>query len=378
LLPYKIYNDDRKPIGRWLRSQETYARMEAHKLATAPRGSMKIQDKLRCTGWAAPFAFIPFTLFVRGQIFDGWPGVAYVLQRFYAELLLALFVLENRVRPGAEGQYTARATAESPESVSVRSKVSDITPYILTWNEEANIGRCLDSLAWATQILVVDSGSSDRTLEICAKYPQVRVVQRPFDCHSAQANFGLSQITTPWVLSLDADYILTPEFQRALQDGAFPWEEDCIYYVPFRFCVFGWPMHGNVYPARGVFYALKGAHYDQDGHTQRISSAGKRAVMLPYAFLHDDRKSTARWLNSQEKYARLEAEKISVASTAGMKLPDRLRHAGWVAPLIVFPWALFFHGQILDGIPGLYYALQRVYAELLLALFILDKRLQRD
>jgi glycosyltransferase involved in cell wall biosynthesis len=259
-----------------------------------------------------------------------------------------------------------------------RPQLSDLTPFILAWNEEANIARCLDSLAWAAQILIVDSGSTDRTLEIAAKYPQVRVVQRPFDCHSNQGNFGLGQIRTSWVLSLDADYILTPEFQRALQEGAFAWEEDCIYYAPFRFCVFGRPLRGSLYPPRGVMYALKGAHYDQDGHTQRIAPAGKRAVMLPYAILHDDRKSTARWLSSQEKYARLEAEKLSAAPKEGLKIQDRLRLTGWIAPLIVAPYALFARGLILDGWPGMFYALQRMYAELLLALFLLEKRLRGD
>ena len=254
--------------------------------------------------------------------------------------------------------------------------IFDLTPFILTWNEEANLGRCLDSVAWASQILVLDSGSTDRTLEIAARYPQVRVVQRPFDAHAAQANFGLSQITTSWVLSLDADYVLTPELQRALREGGFPWEEDCVYFAPFRFCVYGRPLRGSLYPPRGVLYARKGAQYDQDGHTQRISTAGRRTILLSAAILHDDRKPLARWLHSQEKYAALEAEKLASAAPAGLPLQDRLRRTGWAAPLVIVPYALFARGLIFDGWHGIFYAFQRGYAELLLALFLLERRLR--
>jgi hypothetical protein len=257
------------------------------------------------------------------------------------------------------------------------SNLSELTPFILAWNEEDNLGRCLGSLTWAKQILVLDSGSTDRTLQIAAEFPQVRIVRRPFDSHAAQANYGLDRITTSWVLSLDADYVLTSEFQCALREGGFPWEEDCIYFAPFRLCVMGKPLRRSLYPPRGVLYARAGAHYDQDGHTQRISMAGRRPVMLPYSLLHDDRKPSSRWLLAQEKYARLEAEKLVRAAPRELTLPDRLRRTGWAAPLIILPYLLFIRGTIFDGWRGIFYAFQRSYAELLLALFLLEKKLQR-
>ena len=85
--------------------------------------------------------------------------------------------------------------------------LAEITPLILTWNEEANIGRTLEGLTWAARIVVVDSGSTDGTAALVARHPNAELVYREFDNHAAQWNFGLDQVDTPWVLALDADYV---------------------------------------------------------------------------------------------------------------------------------------------------------------------------
>src|SRR5437762_3277104 len=91
--------------------------------------------------------------------------------------------------------------------------LEQITPLILTYNEAPNIGRSLEKLRWAREIVVVDSFSNDETIEIVSRFPQARIFQRQFDNFASQCNFGLKEagINTEWVLSLDADYILTDE-----------------------------------------------------------------------------------------------------------------------------------------------------------------------
>ena len=254
-------------------------------------------------------------------------------------------------------------------------RLSDITPFILTYNEEANISRCLAGVAWASQILVVDSGSTDRTLDLIDHYPRARVVQRRFDSHAVQANFGLGLIKTPWVLSLDADYVLSPEFQAALQAGEFSADPICVYFASFRWCVQGRPLRSSIYPPRGVLFARAGALYEQDGHTQRLSLEGRRMVSVSPLIFHDDRKPLPRWLKSQQIYAALEAEKLETVPACHLGFADRLRRTGWAAPLIIVPYVLIARGLILDGRPGLLYALQRGYAELLLALHLWERRL---
>src|SRR4051812_41702318 len=86
-----------------------------------------------------------------------------------------------------------------------------ITPVLLTFNEEPNIARTLDRLAWAKDIVVVDSGSTDGTLAILEKFTNVRVFDRRFDSHANQWRFATeeTQIGTSWILRLDADYQVT-------------------------------------------------------------------------------------------------------------------------------------------------------------------------
>src|SRR5215470_1090591 len=91
--------------------------------------------------------------------------------------------------------------------------LDQITPLILTYNEAPNIVRALTGLSWAKEIVVLDSFSDDETAAIAKSFANVRVVQRAFDNHRNQWEFGLKEtgITTPWVLALDADYVVSSE-----------------------------------------------------------------------------------------------------------------------------------------------------------------------
>src|SRR5438876_66689 len=92
-----------------------------------------------------------------------------------------------------------------------------VTPLILTYNEAPNLRRTLEKLRWAPEILVVDSFSTDETVKIAKSFPQVRVIERQFDSHMNQWNYGLEQCNTPWVLALDADYVLDDQLVQELQ-----------------------------------------------------------------------------------------------------------------------------------------------------------------
>src|SRR5712691_910459 len=87
------------------------------------------------------------------------------------------------------------------------ASLKEITPVVLTFNEEANIGRTLESLRWATSVVVLDSGSADATEWSAKGFPNVAWHLRQFDKHLAQWEYGIHQtgITTDYVLALDAD-----------------------------------------------------------------------------------------------------------------------------------------------------------------------------
>src|ERR1700733_2145160 len=87
-----------------------------------------------------------------------------------------------------------------------------LTALILTKNEEPNLSRVLEKLTWLEKVVILDSFSTDATLEIAGSFRNVVIYQRKFDTFATQCNYGLSLITSEWVLSLDADYVLTDDF----------------------------------------------------------------------------------------------------------------------------------------------------------------------
>jgi glycosyltransferase involved in cell wall biosynthesis len=251
--------------------------------------------------------------------------------------------------------------------------LADITPVIITFNEEPNIRRCLEGLGWAEQILVVDSGSSDATLEICREFPHVRVLHRPFDSFARQCNYALSHVTTEWTLSFDADYIAGSEFAAVLRHA--PADSGVAgYRCAFRYCINGRRLRGTLYPPRVVLYRTALAQYEDDGHGHRVKINGA-VENLPAPLDHDDRKPLARWFRNQHTYAALEAGKLLSTPRARLDRIDRIRRAGWLAPLLVLPYCLILKRGILDGRQGWLYALQRLLAETILAMELLERRI---
>lgn len=92
-----------------------------------------------------------------------------------------------------------------------------VSVFIITYNEEKIIGKCLEKLSWADEILVVDSGSSDRTVEICERLG-AKVIYNKFENFGKQKQFALDQTKNNWVLSLDADEVLSDVLINELQN----------------------------------------------------------------------------------------------------------------------------------------------------------------
>lgn len=249
--------------------------------------------------------------------------------------------------------------------------LAEITPLILTYNEEANIRQTLKGVEWARQVVVVDSESTDRTAELVRDTANARLVARRFDSHTGQWNFGLAQISTPWVLTLDADYVCPASLADELRMLEPRWEA---YAAEFRYCIRGRPLRGTLYPPRVVLFRAERFRYRQDGHTQ-ILDVSDEVGQLKSAILHDDRKPLARWLESQTQYADLEVEKLLSKLPDKLNWKDRLRKKIVWAPVFTLFYCLFRKGLILDGWPGIYCTLQRVYAELLLSMKLLEAKL---
>ncbi len=239
-----------------------------------------------------------------------------------------------------------------------------ITPVVLTYNEAPNIARTLKRLAWANQVIVLDSLSTDNTKEICRGFSNVCFLERAFDTHAQQWNTAISHVDDGgWVLALDADYCLSDELIAELKSLS-----DLDSVVAFEICfiykINGHQLRGSLYPPVTALYKKSHAHYVQDGHTQRVvidGSVGK----LNNKIFHDDRKSPARWHHSQRNYASQEALKFKNTKFTDFRLIDKLRFFG-LGPLLVVPYTLFIKGVCLNGLPGLKYTYQRFIAEVYL------------
>ncbi len=252
--------------------------------------------------------------------------------------------------------------------------LDQITPLIITFDEAPNIGRVLEKLTWAQRIVVIDSGSTDGTLNILKGYPQVSVINRPFVEFAGQCNFGLTQVSTLWVLSLDADYELSDDLVAELRTLS-PGGQTAGYRARFVYRIFGRPLRGTLYPPRTVLYRKDLARYSNEGHGHQVTVNGE-VTELKNVIYHDDRKPLARWISSQQRYAREEANYLLGSSGAKLSRIDKIRAIGWPAPILVLFYTLFAKGCIFDGWPGWHYALQRLIFEVLTAIEVVDRRLR--
>lgn len=252
-----------------------------------------------------------------------------------------------------------------------------LTALVITYNEEANIKRTLDSLQWIYKVIVLDSGSVDSTINIASDYTNVSIFYRKFDTFAKQCNYGLkSLVSTPWVLSIDADYCVSNLLKDEITN-LFTSQTTLNRYIGFQcefvYCIGGYPLRATLLPPRVCLYRVDSAYYKDEGHGHRLVTTGKVGKLAGY-ILHDDRKSLSRWLVSQQKYMQNEANTLLSSSTPDLSLADKIRKNTILAPLLVFVYVYILKLGFLDGLPGFTYALQRVYAEILLLLFITDSK----
>jgi glycosyltransferase involved in cell wall biosynthesis len=250
--------------------------------------------------------------------------------------------------------------------------LDSITPVLLTFNESPNIGRTLARLAWAADIVVVDSGSTDDTLTILKSHPRVRLFHRHFDTHHAQWRYAMQEtgIRTPWALRLDADYQLSEAF-IAEMSGLSSANAAVAYKAGFDYAVFGRRLVASLYPPKPVLLRIGRFSISDEGHTEGWVVDGPVA-QLRARLTHDDWKPMREWAMAQARYMTREQEKLE-SKRVGLR--DWLRMHPPLMPLAVFFYCLFVKGLIFSGRPGLMYTLQRTIAEGILSLYILEKQL---
>jgi hypothetical protein len=264
-----------------------------------------------------------------------------------------------------------------------------VSTLILTFNEEKNISACLNALGWCNDVVVIDSGSTDRTVEI-ARTAGARVLTRSFDQFSGQRNFGLEHggLQHEWVLHLDADEVVTPAFVEQLAalnptPGIDAWR------VPSKTMMFGrWLRHAGMYPT----YQVRIGHRDrlrfmQVGHGQREDLAPERVGLFSEPYLHYNfSHGIRRWLEKHVKYAQDEAQLIleqrarGRGSAAGKDAVSKRRAMKamasrlplWLRPAARIAYLLIWRQGFRDGRAGFVYASMMATYEAMTAVFVYD------
>jgi glycosyltransferase involved in cell wall biosynthesis len=181
--------------------------------------------------------------------------------------------------------------------------------YILTYNEEIDLADCIESALLSDDIIVVDSFSSDRTIEIASRYP-VRVVQHEFISHGKQRTWMLESVPTKydWVYILEADERMTPElFAECV--AASQKEEAIGYYVAERVMFMEkWIRYSTQYPRYQMRLFEKGKVWFTDyGHTEREVCRGKTGFLQETYPHYTAGKGLSRWLDKHNRYSSDEA-----------------------------------------------------------------------
>jgi len=251
-----------------------------------------------------------------------------------------------------------------------------VTPVVLSYNEEVNLPRTLSSLGWAKRVVVVDSGSTDASKALASAFPNVAWFERPFDGYGGQWSFAFSEtgISTPFVLALDADM----EVPRDLRDelASMLADDDCDgAFIPFAYHVNGVRLRRSLYPAQCRLLRRDRGQVVDAGHAAQFSVSG-RVLTCRARLVHDDRKPLERWLASQARYSRIEADRLShQESRCGLKDALRRQLPGW--PPLVGLLAYVRAGGPWYGPAAQRYALERLIYEALLRWRLADRELTR-
>ncbi|MGE4632844.1 MAG: glycosyltransferase family 2 protein [Planctomycetota bacterium] len=129
---------------------------------------------------------------------------------------------------------------------------TDLTATVITFNEEANIRDCLQSLQWVPHIVVVDSGSTDRTVQIAKEFTE-HVYITDWPGHVEQKNRAIDFAPTDWIISLDADERITPELRKEIEERLSRQPGSCGFSMPRLTWHLGrWIRHGGWYPDRKI------------------------------------------------------------------------------------------------------------------------------
>lgn len=253
-----------------------------------------------------------------------------------------------------------------------------VSVVVLTYNEEANVAECLRSCAWCDDVHVLDSGSTDRTVEL-ARGLGATVHVNPFRSFGRQRNWAIDHVPHrhDWVFHLDADERFTPELVDEIGRVTAGDPGVAGFFVPHKLIFMGrWLRRAQggypVYQMR--FFHRRRMRFRDWGHGQREDTSGQIGTLTRPYLHHNFSKGLEDWIEKHNRYSTLEAREQLAAAAAGGGGPDAPRFwgtrierrryfKGRIWPRLPGTWFLRFcwmygvNGGFLDGLPGFHYCL---------------------
>jgi len=226
--------------------------------------------------------------------------------------------------------------------------VPTVSVIVITKNEERNIRDCLMTVRWADEIVVVDAGSTDRTVEAAREFTS-KIFVRPWDGYGAAKNFALSQCVSEWVLWLDADERVTDGLQKEIRQALASVPAEVAGFSVPRLAMFlgRWIRHCGWYPGRVIrLFRKPGARFSEERVHERLYLEGQ-VELLHSDLLHYTDPDLTHYYEKYNRYTSLAAEELAERGV-------RFR----ILSLIVRPWWVFVRMYFLrlgflDGIAGL-------------------------
>jgi glycosyltransferase involved in cell wall biosynthesis len=278
--------------------------------------------------------------------------------------------------------------AQSPVKEALRAPV---TTMIFTLNEEPNIGRCLESLRWCDDVIVVDSFSTDRTEAICREQG-VRFFQNTFRGFGTQRNWAVEN-TSPkhdWILILDADERVPPELVRSMSETLASAPPDvAAYRMARRFHLWGrWLRYSSLYPTWVVRLIHRDrVRYVDRGHGETQQVAGTIAE-LGADLIDENAKGIVDWFERQVRYARKDAayeverealpfRYVEIVSSDPLVRRAALKRLAYRTPGragLYFLYSYFLRGGFRDGTDGLAFCTMRALYQQMIAVNKYDLR----
>jgi len=235
--------------------------------------------------------------------------------------------------------------------------MTKISAVIITLNEERNIGRCLESiLDIAEDIIVVDSYSTDGTERICREMG-VRFIQHPFEGHIEQKNWAITQAKHPFILSLDADELLSDRLKRSIREVKEDWKFDGYYFNRLTNYCGKWIRYSSWYPSKKLrlWDSRKGKWGGMNPHDHFVLEKGASRKFLKGDILHYSYYSIQQHVEQINKFS-------DIAAKSFFKVG---RRASWFNILFHPLWRMFRDYVIkfgfLDGFYGLVISLNSAH-----------------